>query len=119
MRRPRRLDWALAAIALVWGIVELAFVTDLRGPVALNVVAVAALAAPLAWWRTFPLRATACLFVVALLVQWLTSAGDLPALWFTLLALAFGLGAHEDGRGAIAGLGILSGGVVATTAISS
>ena len=72
---------------------------------------------PLAWWRTWPLRATVCLFVVAMPVEWLTSAGDLPAIWFTLLALSFGLGAHEDGRGAIAGVGVLVAGIVATTAI--
>jgi signal transduction histidine kinase len=45
-------------------------------------------------------------------------AGDLPAIWFTLLALSFGLGAHEDGRGAIAGIGVLVAGIIATTAIS-
>ena len=60
MRRPKSLDWTLAAIALAWGLAELPFTQDLRGPVAVNVVAVAAIAAPLAWWRTFPLRATAC-----------------------------------------------------------
>jgi signal transduction histidine kinase len=64
------------------------------------------------------LRATVCLFAVAMPVEWLTSAGDLPAIWFTLLALSFGLGAHEDGRGAIAGIGVLVAGIIATTAIS-
>jgi signal transduction histidine kinase len=72
---------------------------------------------PLAWWRTWPLRATLCLFAVAMPAEWLTSAGDLPAIWFTLLALSFGLGAHEDGRGAIAGVGVLFAGTIATTAI--
>ena len=33
MRRPKRLDWTLAAIALVWGLAELPFTQDLRGPV--------------------------------------------------------------------------------------
>ena len=49
--------------------------------------------------------------------EWLTSAPDLPAIWFALLALSFGLGAHEDGRGAAAGVGVLVVGIVATTAI--
>ena len=118
MRRPKRLDWAFAGIALASGVVELAFMQDLRGPVGLNVVAVAALAAPLAWWRTWPLRATACLFVVALPVEWLTSAGDLPVVWLSLLALSFGLGAHEDRRRATAGVGIILCGIGATSAIS-
>ena len=117
MRRPKRLDWAFTAVAFAVGVGELAFVSDLRGSVAVNVVAVAALVLPLAWSRTWPLRATVCLFVVAIPVEWLTSAGDLPAIWFTLLALSFGLGAHEDGRGAIAGIAVLMAGIVATTAI--
>jgi signal transduction histidine kinase len=118
VRRPKRLDWALAGAAFAVGIAELGVAKDVRGPFAVNVVAVAAIALPLAWWRTSPLRATVCLFAVAMPVEWLTSAGDLPAIWFTLLALSFGLGAHEDGRGAIAGIGVLVAGIIATTAIS-
>jgi signal transduction histidine kinase len=117
MRRPRPLDWALVGLAVVVGLAELATTDDVRGPAALNVLAVAAIAAPLAWWRTDPLRATACLLVVALFAEWLTSAADVPAIWFPLLALSFGLGAHEDGRGAAAGVGVLVVGTVATTAI--
>jgi signal transduction histidine kinase len=115
--RPKRLDWVLAGAAFAVGVAELGVTKDVRGPFAVNVVAVAAIALPLAWWRTWPLRATLCLFAVALPVEWLTSAGDLPAIWFTLLALSFGLGAHEDGRGAIAGVGVLFAGTIATTAI--
>jgi hypothetical protein len=107
----------LTGAAFVIGIAELGVAKDVRGPLAVNVVAVAAIALPLAWWRTWPLRATVCLFAVAMPVEWLTSAGDLPAIWFTLLALSFGLGAHEDGRGAIAGIGVLVAGIIATTAI--
>ena len=117
MRRPKRLDWVLTALAFAVGVGELAVTSDLRGSFAINVVAVAAVVLPLAWSRTWPLRATVCLFAVALPVEWLTSAGDLPAIWFPLLALSFGLGAHEDGRGAIAGIGMLIGGIVATSAI--
>jgi signal transduction histidine kinase len=118
MRRPARLDWALAGLALVVGVAELAVTADVRGSLVANVVAVAGIVAPLAWWRTWPLRATACLLVVALPAQAWTSAGDLPAIWFTLLALSFGLGAHQDARGAIAGVGVLICGIVATGAIS-
>ena len=117
MRRPKRLDWVLTRAAFAIGIAELGVAKDIRGPFAVNVVAVAAIALPLAWWRTWPLRATVCLFAVAMPVEWLTSAGDLPAIWFTLLALSFGLGAHEDGRGAIAGIGVLVAGIIVTTAI--
>jgi signal transduction histidine kinase len=117
MRRPRRRDWILAGLALVVGVAELAVSDDLQGPVALNVLFVAGIVAPLAWWRTYPLRATACLLVIAMLAEWLTSAADLPAIWFTLLALSFGLGAHEDGRGALAGTALMVVGIVATTAI--
>jgi hypothetical protein len=70
----------LAGVAFASGVVELPFMQDVRGPLALNVVGVAALAAPVAWWRTSPLWATACLFAVALPVEWLTSAADLPAI---------------------------------------
>jgi signal transduction histidine kinase len=115
--RPKRLDWVLAGVALATGIGELAFADDMRGPLALNVAAVAGIVLPLAWWRTFPLRATACLLLVALPAEWLTSAADLPAIWFTLLALSFGLGAHEDGRGAAAGVGLMICAIVATSAI--
>jgi signal transduction histidine kinase len=118
VKRPARLDWALAALALAVAVAELAVTADLHNGFALNVVAAAAIVAPLAWWRTWPLRATACLLVVALPAQALTSAAELPAIWFTLLALAFGLGAHEDGRGAAAGVGLLFCGIVATSAIS-
>jgi signal transduction histidine kinase len=117
VRRPQRLDWALAGGALVVGLAELAVTSDLRGPVALNVLAVAAIVAPLAWWRTYPLRATVCLLAIALPAEWLTSAADLPAIWFTLLALSFGLGAHEGGRAAAAGVGVLVVGTAATSAI--
>jgi signal transduction histidine kinase len=117
MRRPRRLDWALTGAAFAIGVAELGVAKDVRGAFAVNVVTVAAIALPLAWWRTWPLRATLCLFAVAMPAEWLTSAGDLPAIWFTLLALSFGLGAHEDGRGAIAGVGVLFAGTIATTAI--
>jgi signal transduction histidine kinase len=118
MRRPAPLDWMLAGLALATGIAELAVAGDLRGSLAVNVVAVAGIVLPLAWWRTWPLRATACLLAVALPAEWLTSAADLPAIWFTLLALSFGLGAHQGGRGAAAGMGLLICGIVATSAIS-
>jgi signal transduction histidine kinase len=118
MRRPARLDWALAGLALAVAVAELAVTADLRGSLAVNVVAAAGIVLPLAWARTWPLRATACLLVVALPAQALTSAADLPAIWFTLLALSFGLGAHQDGRGAAAGVGVLICGIVATSAIS-
>ncbi len=117
MRRPRRIDWVLTAVALALGVAELAVTDNLRGPVALNVVGVVAIVLPMAWWRVRPLPATAALFATAVLAAWLTSASELPAIWFPLLALAFGLGAHADGRGALAGLGIIFAGTVATTAI--
>jgi signal transduction histidine kinase len=63
--------------------------------------------------------ATIALFVAAVLGAWLTSASDLQVIWLSLLALAFGLGAHADGRGALAGVGILTAGTVITTAIES
>lgn len=117
MRRPARLDWGLAGLALAVAVAELAVTADLRGSLAANVVAATGIVLPLAWWRTWPLRATACLLAVALPAQALTSAGELPAIWFTLLALSFGLGAYQDARGAAAGVGLLVVGIVATSAI--
>jgi hypothetical protein len=49
VRRPKRLDWALAGAAFAVGIAELGVAKDVRGPFAVNVVAVAAIALPLAW----------------------------------------------------------------------
>ena len=119
MRRPRRIDWLLTAFALALGLAELAVTDDLHGGVALNVAGVAAIVLPMAWWRTRPVAATAALFAAAVLGAWLTSASDLQVIWLSLLALAFGLGAHADGRGALAGLGILAAGTLITTAIES
>ena len=119
MRRPRRIDWLLTALALALGLGELATVDDLRGGLALNIVGVAAIVLPMAWWRARPVAATIALFVAAVLGAWLTSASDLQVIWLSLLALAFGLGAHADGRGALAGVGILTAGTVITTAIES
>jgi signal transduction histidine kinase len=118
VKRPNRVDWLLAGLALATGIVEIALGSDQRGSVALNVLGAIGIALPLAWWRTYPLRATACLLVVAMLAEWLTSAADQPSIWFTLLALSFGLGAHEDGRRPAAGVALMIVGVVATSAIS-
>ena len=39
MRRPGRLDWALAGLALAVGLAELAIVAELRGALALKVAA--------------------------------------------------------------------------------
>ncbi|HEX6697638.1 MAG TPA: histidine kinase [Solirubrobacteraceae bacterium] len=119
MRRPRRIDWLLTALALALGLGELAVADDLRGGVALNVVFVVAIVLPMAWWRARPVAATAVLFAAAVLGAWLTSASDLQVIWLSLLALAFGLGAHADGRGALTGVGILTAGIVITTAIES
>ncbi len=118
MRRPGRLDWGLTAIAMATGLVELAITSDLRGSLALNVLGVIAIALPLAWWRTRPLTAVLWLVVVAVLAEWQTSAADFPAIWFSLLALSFGLGAHEDDRRAAIGIGVMVVGIVATTAVS-
>jgi signal transduction histidine kinase len=117
--RPRRIDWLLTALALAVGFAELAAFDDLRGDLALNLVGVAAIVLPMAWWRARPVAATMALFVAAVLGAWLTSASDLQVIWLSLLALAFGLGAHADGRGALAGVGILTAGTVITTAIES
>jgi signal transduction histidine kinase len=118
VRRPNRVDWLLAALALTTGLVQLAVNGPSRGSHALNVIATVALALPLAWWRIAPLPATACLFVVAVLAEWQTSAADQPVIWFALLGLSWGLGAHEHGRRSSAGIGLLVCGIIATTAIS-
>jgi signal transduction histidine kinase len=115
--RPNRVDWLLATLALAVGLVELTVTKDLSGPVAVNALGVIGLALPVAWWRTRPLPAIACLFVVALFAEWLTSAADFPSIWFALLALSFGVGAHADGAHAAAGAGLMIGGIVATSAI--
>jgi signal transduction histidine kinase len=118
VRRPTRLDWALTALAFVTGVVQLALSDDLRGSTAANIVALAGIALPLAWWRSAPLLATVALFAVSLPAEWQTSAVDLPAIWFALLALSFGLGAHEQGARTVTGVLLLCGGIIGTSAIS-
>jgi hypothetical protein len=66
MKGPSRLDWAVAALALTTGMVELASHDHLHGPLALNVVAVVWIALPVAWWRSAPLPATVVLFIGAI-----------------------------------------------------
>lgn len=117
MRRPAPLDWALAAVALTTGLLELATRDHLQGSVALNTLGVACLTVPLAWWRSRPLHATAFVLVTALLGTWLTSIGDFVTIWFMILALSFGLGAHGEGRDAAAGLSLLIAGVCGTSLI--
>jgi signal transduction histidine kinase len=118
VRRPNRIDWLLTGLALTTGLVELAVDGASRGSDALNAICVVAIALPMAWWRTSPLRATAVLLAVAILAEWQTSAADQPAIWFSLLALSWGLGAHEDGRHAAAGVVVLFCGITATSAIA-
>jgi signal transduction histidine kinase len=117
VKRPNRVDWLLTALAMATGLVELAADGAARGSVALNAIAVVGLSLPLAWWRTAPLPATAGLLVVAVLGEWQTSAADQPSIWFALLALSWGLGAHEEGRRTVAGLALLGCGIVATSAL--
>jgi signal transduction histidine kinase len=118
VRRPNRIDWLLTALALTTGVVELAVAGPARGSGALNAIAIVGLALPLAWWRVAPLPATACLFVVAVLAESQTSAADQPVVWFALLGLSWGLGAHEEGRRMVGGIAMLVCGIIATTAIS-
>jgi signal transduction histidine kinase len=117
MKRPNHVDWLLAALALITGLAQLAVNGPDRGSDALNAIAIVGIALPLAWWRVAPLPATAWLLVVAMLAEWQTSAPDQPAIWFALLGLSWGLGAHEDGRRSAAGIGLLVCGIIATTAI--
>jgi signal transduction histidine kinase len=118
VKRPSRLDWGLAAFALATALVGLAIDGATRGSVALNVVASVSIVVPLAWWRTAPLPATVWLLVAAALAEWQTSAADQPSIWFSLLALSWGLGAHESRRRSIAGVVVLTSGIFVTTAIT-
>jgi signal transduction histidine kinase len=117
VKRPKRLDWVISALAAATGIIDLAANGAARGSVALNAVAVVAIALSAAWWRTYPLYATAYLLALAMVAEWKTTAADQPAIWFSLLALSFGLGAYEEGRRAAIGAGLMICGIVATTAI--
>jgi signal transduction histidine kinase len=119
MRRPARRDWALAALALTTGLVEVATADHLDGPLALNIIAIACVTLPVAWWRSQPLAATAFVLATALPGAWLTSTGDFVTIWFMILALSFGLGAHGEGRGAVVGLGLLIAGIVGTSLIEA
>jgi signal transduction histidine kinase len=118
VKRPSRVDWLLAGLAMLTSLAQLAANGPTRGSTALNAVAAVGLALPLAWWRTAALPAAVCLFAAAAFAEWQTSAADLPSIWFSLLAVSWGLGAHEPKRRSIAGAAVLICGVFVTTAIS-
>jgi signal transduction histidine kinase len=109
MRRPRLpagpVDVAIALACFAAAAAEAATMSDLQGPLTLNLVALAALNAPLVWRRRHPLAAVAGLMVAATAqAALLTDASQFSTTFLTLLLIAYGVAAYADGRRAVLGL---------------
>jgi signal transduction histidine kinase len=118
-RRPPWPDVALAAAVGAELVVEMLLTNAREGPLAANLVAAVALAAPLAWRRAAPLAATAAIGVAGTVTgAFLTHPQELGGT-FAVLALAnFAVAAHEPRRRALLGLGVLAATVLAVSLVT-
>jgi signal transduction histidine kinase len=109
--------WADPAIAAALGaaiLVEVLTSSHLAGPPALNVLGVAATAAPLAWRRRAPLPAVAATFAAAATQSALLTPFGLLVTPIALLLLpAYAVAAHAPRRPALLGLAVCLAGSVA------
>jgi hypothetical protein len=121
--RPRTADVTIALGLFVLGVLEATFGfrdggvgQPLSGPLAAEILVVAGLTLPLAWWRSRPLWALTVV-AVALGSQGVLLSPSAPFAvgLLPLLLLSFGV-AHETGWPAVAGLGISAAAVAVTSA---
>jgi signal transduction histidine kinase len=121
MRRVawRTLDAVAAVLIALVSIVEILLLDDRRGPVALNVVVIAAMTLPAAYRRRWPVQA-AVAFAVPAVVQnvLLTSFDDSFTPFLACLLVSYGAGAFADARPALAALAVLLAGVNGLMAFS-
>lgn len=109
MRRPRLpagpVDVTIALVCWAAAAVEAATMPDLRGPLVLNLVALAALNGPLVWRRRHPLGTVGAVIVAATVqAALLTDASQFSTTFLVLLLSAYSVAAYADGRRALLGL---------------
>jgi signal transduction histidine kinase len=118
-RRPPWLDVALAAAVGAELVVEMLLTNSRRGPLAANLVAAVALAAPLAWRRVAPLAAVAAIGVAGTVTgALLTHPPDLVGTFATLALASFTVAAHEPRQRALIGLGAVVATVLAVSLVT-
>jgi signal transduction histidine kinase len=116
---PTALDRVLAAFLLVSGEAELLGHGADRGPLALNLLAIAAIALPFAWRRRHPLAVTVAVVASVLAMQaFLTTAEDLFIPFLGAMLLGYGGGAYAAGRKGLLCLAILLGAILTVSAMS-
>ena len=123
MRPPRpagnRLDLALASVLLIAAEIEM-ILRPRSGPLAVEVVVVAAITAPLAWRRRAPLLVAGV--EMTMLVVLKAIYGDFHELTFPLFALLippYSVGAGEPRARALVGLAVCLAGVFGVHAVGS
>jgi signal transduction histidine kinase len=111
----RRVDWAIAAAFLIAGEIEFAVLWDGGGPRVAAVLVVAVAYLSLAWRRRRPIVAG-----LTMIAAWLTLntafSGDLEPLQVPLIGIlfmAYAMGAHTQGRAAVAAPLVLAAGMTA------
>jgi signal transduction histidine kinase len=118
-RRPPWPDAALAAAVCAELTLEILLTSELRGPLAANLVAAIALGAPLAWRRVAPLATVAAIGAVGVLMAaLLTHPPDLFGTFAALAIAAFSVAAHEPRRRALAGIGVVLAVVIAVSIVT-
>jgi len=116
---PRVFDWVLAIGLGVGGSIEVATEADRQGPLVLNVLVVACIAVAVLVRRRRALLGLCIWMGVALVMAaFLTQPSDMSALFLGLLIFPWAVGAHTEGRPALAGLG-LTGATIVVVAIDS
>jgi signal transduction histidine kinase len=105
-------DRALAIALFAAAVVEILTANDLIGSTSLNIVAVGAMTAPLAWRRRWPLAVTAGTMAVGTLQgAFLTSVDEVATIFFVLIVLSYTCGAHLPRGAAFLALPVLFAGI--------
>jgi signal transduction histidine kinase len=103
--RGQRGDAALALALFVAGSAEVVTTENLVGPLGANLLAVAALCAPLAFRRRWPFAAVVATMAVGTIQGlFLTSVDEVATIFFVLIVLAYTAGAHQPRRPAFLSL---------------
>jgi signal transduction histidine kinase len=110
--RGQRADAALAIGLFIAGAGEVLTADKLVGSVALNLLVLAAMCAPLAWRRRWPLPVVAVTMGAGTLQGLLlTSVDEIATIFFLLIVLAYTAGAHQPRTPALLTLPVLFAGI--------
>ena len=119
VRRPSRLDVAIAAAVSAELAIEITVSGARHGPLGANLAVAIALGAPLAWRRLAPLATLAAMGVAGTVAgAWLTHPQELVGTFATLAIATFSAAAHQPRRRALIGLGLTTAIVVVVSAIT-